>query len=137
MAASFPFPFSKFVVHKVNPKELKRVTVPTIKNEQMDIKFLHDEPGATTGFEDFLPRTTFEWFFWHDEVQYVMMGKADITYALPPLYQRWEKTKAEPGCIYLVPRGAHVKFKITSKEPYRHLFVVMPGGCYPQNRIKG
>jgi len=136
MAFAYPYPFSKLVVHKVDPKDMKPFTVPTLGDQPGDITFYHDEPGATTGLEDFRPGTTFEWFFMHDEVQYVFSGKAEITYSLPPLHQKWEKTTAEAGCIYLMPRGAHVKFKIVSKEPYRHLFVVTPGGYYPKEMLK-
>jgi hypothetical protein len=42
------------------------------------------------------------------------------------MHRRWYKTSAEEGCIYLIPRGVRVKFKIIGNDPYRHLFVVMP-----------
>ena len=135
MAFAYPYPFSKFKVYNVDPKDLKRFEVKA-RNESMDIAFYTDEPGATTGVEDFYPGTTFEWDFMHDEVQYILLGKAVITYSLPPLHDKVQKTTAQKGSIYLVPRGTHAKFRIVSKAPYRHLFVVMPGGFYPQDKKK-
>jgi ethanolamine utilization protein EutQ (cupin superfamily) len=101
-----------------------------------DIAVFNDEPGGTTGVEDFRRGEEVEWSFYHDEVQYILKGKAEITYSLPPVHRRWYKTSAEEGCVYLIPRGARVKFKVIGDEPYRHLFVVMPGGFYPPDKFE-
>ena len=66
----------------------------------------------------------------------MLKGKAEITYSLPPVHRKWHKTSAEEGCVYLIPRGARVKFKVVGNEPYRHLFVVMPGGFYPADKFE-
>jgi hypothetical protein len=99
------------------------------------IAVFNDEPGGTTGVEDFRPGDEVEWNFFHDEVQYILKGKAEITYSLPPIHRKWYKTSAEEGSVYLIPRGARVKFKVIGNDPYRHLFVVMPGGFYPADKF--
>jgi hypothetical protein len=52
------------------------------------------------------------------------------------VHRKWYKTSAEEGCVYLISRGARVKFKVVGNEPYRHLFVVMPGGFYPADKFE-
>ena len=133
-SAAFPFPYSDLKVFKVDAKDMKPVEIPT-RGVTLDIAVYNDEPGATTGVEDFRPGDEVDWSFYHDEVQYIVKGKAEITYSLPPLHTKWYKTVAEEGSIYLIPRGARLKFKVIGKDPYRHLFVVMPGGFYPADKF--
>jgi len=131
----FPFPYSEFKIFKVDPSAMKPTYIET-RGVTMDVAVFNDEPGATTGVEDFRPGDEVEWSFYHDEVQYILKGKAEISYSLPPMHRRWYKTSAEEGCIYLIPRGARVKFKVIGNDPYRHLFVVMPGGFYTPDKFE-
>src|SRR5581483_3966189 len=133
-AAAFPYPYSELKVYRIRPEDMQPTEVTT-KGITLDIKIYTDEPGATTGVEDFRPADEVDWSFYHDEVQYITKGRAEITYSLPPLHTRWHKTTAEVGCIYLIPRGARLKFKVIGNEPYRHVFVVMPGGFYPRDEF--
>ncbi len=133
-ASAFPYPYSEFKVFKVDPKAMQPTHIET-RGVTLDIAVFNDEPGATTGVEDFRPGDEVEWNFYHDEVQYIIKGKAEITYSLPPVHRKWYKTSAEEGCVYLIPRGARVKFKVIGNDPYRHLFVVMPGGFYPADKF--
>jgi ethanolamine utilization protein EutQ (cupin superfamily) len=129
---------TEFKVFKVDPSAMKPTYIET-RCVTMDVAVFavfNDEPGATTGVEDFRPGDEVEWSFYHDEVQYILKGKAEISYSLPPMHRRWYKTSAEEGCIYLIPRGARVKFKVIGNDPYRHLFVVMPGGFYPPDKFE-
>ena len=128
-SSAFPFNYSELKVFKVDPKDMKPTRIDT-RGVTLDVAFYNDEPGASTGVEDFRPGDEVDWSFFHDEVQYITKGKAELTYSLPPLHRRWYKTTAEVGSIYLIPRGARVKFKVIGDEPYRHLFVIMPGGFY-------
>jgi ethanolamine utilization protein EutQ (cupin superfamily) len=133
-APAFPYPYSEFKVFKVDPKAMQPTHIET-RGVTLDIAVFNDEPGGTTGVEDFRPGDEVEWNFFHDEVQYILKGKAEITYSLPPVHRKWYKTSAEEGSIYLIPRGARVKFKVIGSDPYRHLFVVMPGGFYPADKF--
>jgi hypothetical protein len=49
----------------------------------MDVAVFNDEPGATTGVEDFRPGDEVEWSFYHDEVQYILKGKAEFPILCP------------------------------------------------------
>lgn len=130
----FSYPYSDFKVFKVDPGKMQPTHIAT-RGATFDIAVFNDEPGATTGVEDFRSGDEVEWSFYHDEVQYILKGKAEITYSLPPLHRRWYQTEASEGCVYLIPRGARVKFKVIGDEPYRHLFVVMPGGFYSADKL--
>ena len=129
-ASAYPYPYSELKVFKVKPGDMKPAFIET-RGVTLDMAVYNDEPGGTTGVEDFRPGDEVEWNFYHDEVQYILKGKAEMTYSLPPLHRKWYKTSAEEGCVYLIPRGARVKFKVIGNDPYRHLFVVLPGGFYP------
>jgi ethanolamine utilization protein EutQ (cupin superfamily) len=123
----FAWQYSDFVVQKVDPSTMQPVHFPT-KNLTMLLDTLIDEAGATAGVEAFTPEDGCEWSYFFDEVQYVLSGSADIEYALAPLYDKWQKTHASAGSMYLIPKGSHVKFKVLGDEPFVHTWVVMPGG---------
>lgn len=131
---AFPYPYSEFEVHKVTDDGMAPIDITT-KGVTVDFKAYVDEPGATIGLEDYRPGDEVDWNYLHDEVHYILKGKGEITYSLPPLHRRWYQTTAEAGCVYLIPRGARLRIKVIGDEPYRHLFVVMPGGFYPQDKL--
>ena len=82
-------------------------------------------------FEDFLPGPDIVWSMFHDEVQYVTSGRAEITFHLPPLMQETGTAIAGPGSIYLLPRGARIRWRVLGGEPFRHLCVCIPNPGYP------
>jgi mannose-6-phosphate isomerase-like protein (cupin superfamily) len=85
------------------------------------------DPLATCCIEDFGPGETFgPWSFWHDELQWITKGKAEITYTLPPWHDEEKHMTCEAGDVYAIPCGARLTFKVVSKEPYRHFSVIMP-----------
>ena len=100
----FPFSYSDFKVFKVDPSAMKPAYIET-RGVTLDIAIFNDEPGATTGVEDFRPGDEVEWSFYHDEVQYILKGKADIAYSLPPLHQRWLRPRLKRG-VFISFRGA-------------------------------
>lgn len=132
--AAFPYPYSEFKVYKVRPEEMAPIYIET-HDVTIDFKAYTDEPGATIGVEDYRPGDEVEWTYFHDEVHYILKGKGEIAYSLPPLHRHWYTTTAEEGCVYLVPRGATLRIKVLGDEPYRHLFIVMPGGFYPADKL--
>ena len=92
---------------------------------------LINTPEARAGLEDFLPGTEMHWTYHYDEVQLVLEGKAKITYTLAADgNQKVFKAVAEKDDTYLLPSGARVTFKVISKEPFRHYFVIMPRYYY-------
>jgi mannose-6-phosphate isomerase-like protein (cupin superfamily) len=94
--------------------------------EKLKLKRLINDPAATVSLEDFLPGEELNWAFWHDEVHLVISGKAEIHYTLPPSHNRIRKKITGRGDTYLILNGSRVKFKVISREPYRHYCVIMP-----------
>lgn len=97
-----------------------------VKGVPVTMKRFVQEPAGHITLEDFLPGTTFEWTFWHDEVHIVVSGKAEVEFYQPPLFQEKGTTVMEEGDAYLIHRGEMLVFKVLSGEPYRHLCVMMP-----------
>jgi mannose-6-phosphate isomerase-like protein (cupin superfamily) len=90
-----------------------------------------DEPAVQVNFEDFFPGPDIVWSMFHDEVQYVTSGRAEITFHLPPLMQESGKAIAGPGSIYLLPRGSRIVWRVLGDEPFRHLCICIPNPGYP------
>ena len=90
-----------------------------------------DEPACQVNFEDFYKGPDITWSLFHDEVQVVLKGRAEIEYWLPPLMAEHGKVVAEPGAIYLLPRGCRVVWRVLSDEPFRHLCITYPNPSYP------
>ena len=84
-------------------------------------------PEASVAVEDFAPGSTVQWIFDYTEVQYILSGKAEITYRLAPLYVEEKTFTAEAGDVYVIPKGAVLEYKIDPSGPYRKLNVIMPG----------
>jgi len=109
---TFPFPF-------VDGSQFRAVNVGI------------DEPATQVNFEDFLPGPEIPWTLFHDEIQYVVSGRAEIEYWLPPLMAQTGKVEAGPGSIYLLPRGCRVIWRVLGDEPFRHLCICVPNPGYP------
>lgn len=90
-----------------------------------------DEPACQINYEDFVRGTDIAWTLAHDEVQVVVSGRAEIEYHLPPLMLETGKVVAEPGAVYLLPRGCRVVWRVLSDEPFRHLCITYPNPGYP------
>jgi quercetin dioxygenase-like cupin family protein len=84
------------------------------------------EPACNMVIEDFKPGQEITWWFWHDEIHYIITGKAEVTYSLPGLHLKSERATIEAGDAYLIYRGERITWKVISKEPYRKFCVVMP-----------
>ena len=138
-------PYSKFRMYTVNDRDLDDAPVypfPFIPGSQFKaINTGIDEPAVQVNFEDWLPNTPeIVWSMFHDEVQYVTSGYAEITYHLPPLMQESGKVIAGPGSIYLLPRGSRIVWKVLGDQPFRHLCICLPNPGYPipvANSVRG
>lgn len=127
--------YSKFRLYSVQDADLDRAPgyeFPFIPGSQFKaVNTGIDEPAVQVNFEDFLPGPDIVWSMFHDEVQYVTSGRAEITYHLPPLMQETGTVVAGPGSIYLLPRGARIRWRVLGSEPFRHLCVCIPNPGYP------
>ncbi|KKW91298.1 MULTISPECIES: cupin domain-containing protein [Sphingobium] len=90
-----------------------------------------DEPACQINYEDFFKGVDIVWTLAHDEVQYVVSGRAEIEYHLPPLMLETGKVVAEAGSVYFLPRGCRVVWRVLSDEPFRHLCITYPNPGYP------
>jgi len=108
---------------EVDEKDL--VKIATI-NGVLWIKRYFREPAGNIAVEDFGSGQTFKWSYWHDEVHYIIKGKAEITFSMPPFHEKEEKVIAETGDAYMIYKGESLTFKVISSEPYRHLCIIMP-----------
>lgn len=115
-------------VGEVDEKELKEIK--TIGG-RLWIKRCFREPAGHISIEDFAPGDTFSWGYWHDEVHYIVKGKAELTYSMPPFHEKEEKAVVEAGDAYMIYKGEHITFKILSKEPFRHMCIIMPAVPLP------
>ena len=84
------------------------------------------KPEALISLESFAAGRTTRYIFWHNEVHFILAGKAELTYSLPINRFSVEKTMTvEKGDAYFIPCGADIKF--TPSERLYHLSVSMPG----------
>tara|TARA_Y100000310_G_scaffold205596_1_gene205968 strand:+ start:11 stop:490 length:480 start_codon:yes stop_codon:yes gene_type:complete len=118
----------------VEPIELGGPIVGTV--ERFPFKALINTPQALVGIENFLPGSTIHWAFWHDEVQYILQGQAEITYTLVPNHNKVNKILVDKGQACLILSGTRATFKVLSEEPYTHLSVIMPRYNYDRWLLK-
>ena len=113
---------------KVDPERTPTHVTKTLRGElggfPADTGIFH--PEGMMAIEDFKAGDTIRWTFPHPEFQYVLKGKAELTYMLPPWYDEEKTLTVETGDAYLIPNGADVVFKIAPGEPLRKLCMVMP-----------
>ncbi|MFC2032651.1 cupin domain-containing protein [Chloroflexota bacterium] len=114
---------------KLNPDQEIDITVKSMSGTYMvATKNRIRTANGVCGIMDFPAGETFFWFFPHDEIQYIVKGKAEMTYSLAGTSHTEQKTMSlEPGDCYLIPRGARVTWKVAQEEDLRHLDFVMPG----------
>ena len=80
--------------------------------------------------EDFGAGETVSWFFPEPELQYIMRGKAEMTYSMGATSHTEEKTvNIKEGDCYIIPASARVTWKIDPSGPLRKFCVIMP---FPQ-----
>ena len=90
-----------------------------------------NQPNCQIIIEDFFPGDEFEWQFPHDEQQYCLSGKMELTVWLPPLYSEKIETIIVPGTVYNYPIGAKKKVKVLGDEVFRHICFCPPSPNYP------
>lgn len=110
-------------IFEVDDNEMK--TIKTVRGN-LYMKRLIREPAGHVTVEDFASGDTVTWSFHHTEIHYVIKGKAEVKYSMPPLHLKEESTTVEKGDIYMIYSGEQITWKVISDEPYRHLCIIMP-----------
>ena len=120
------------LIANVNPADLDGVEPlvcggPIVgTTERFPLKIYINDTKATVGVENFLPGDTVHWAFYHDEFQYILQGEAEVSYTLVPNHDKVNTVRIKKGQACLILNGTRATFKVLSKEPYTHLFVIMP-----------
>jgi len=85
-----------------------------------------DEPAALVVYEDFVAGPEYQWTLWQDQIDVVLEGRAEITYWQPPDQAEAITVIAQAPCVYLLPRGTRVIWKVLGDGPYRHFSIDFP-----------
>ena len=128
-----PLIYSKFRLVTPDDAALEAAPLepfPTVPESKFRIISLMNEPAVQAVYEDWFKDNDVEWTYWLDTVHFVVSGRAEITYWNPPNWEEANTVVAEPGSFYLAPRGARVKWKILSDEPFRRVVLDIPNGGY-------
>jgi mannose-6-phosphate isomerase-like protein (cupin superfamily) len=96
---------------------------------------LMNEPASQVVLEDWFKGNPIEWVYFVDAFHIVISGRARITYQNPPDWPEARTVVAEPGMMYLTPRGSHVKWEILSDEPFRHVVLDIPNAGYSEDLV--
>ena len=85
------------------------------------------KPEARVGLENNLVGQVARYAFWHDEVLFILGGKAELIYSMPCTRFSVEKRMTvEKGDALVIPCGADVEFKVEPGGPLEKFFVSMP-----------
>jgi hypothetical protein len=85
-----------------------------------------DEPACQIVYEDFVAGPPYQWTVWQDQIDVVTDGRAEITYWEPPDQATPTTIVAQAPCVYLLPRGTRVVWKVVSDGPFRHFSIDFP-----------
>jgi hypothetical protein len=103
---------------------------PFVPTSQFRIINLMSEPAMQVVYEDWFKGNDIEWVYWVDAFHIVTMGEAEITWRNGPDWTDGGTCIARRGDIFLSPRGCHVKWHITSDEPFRRIVLDIPNPGY-------
>ena len=121
--------YSKFRVYRINPKDIDAAPIqpyPFCEPSTYRICTVIDEPATQIVYEDWFKGQDVMWWAWTDAIHFVLQGKAEVTVWQPPdLIEKFVEV-VEPLCVYLIPRGARVKWRVLSDEPFRKLVADIP-----------
>jgi hypothetical protein len=121
--------YSKFRVYRVNPADIDKAPIqpyPFCEPSTYRICTVIDEPATQIVYEDWFKGQDVMWWAWTDAIHFVLQGKAEVTVWQPPDLTEKFVEVVEPPCVYLIPRGARVQWKVLSDEPFRKLVADIP-----------
>jgi hypothetical protein len=128
-----PLVYSKFRLVTPDDTALEAAPLepyPFTESSQFRIVTLMNEPAVQVVYEDWFKDNDVEWVYWLDAFHIVISGSAEITYWDPPNWEEPHTVVADPGSMYLTPRGSRVKWRVLSEEPFRHVVLDIPNGGY-------
>lgn len=136
----YPVNYSKFSYYRIDEDDLDSI-------EPQAVEFLGgglqrmcgigiDEPPCQLVFEDFFPGYEYRWTTWVDQLDFVTRGKAEITYYQPPSLEEKVTILVEAPCVYLIPRGTPLVWKVIGDEVFRHISVDIPNPLFPTELAK-
>lgn len=136
----YPVNYSKFSYYKIENDDLDSITPVPLellggglwRMVGVDI----DQPCVQVVFEDFFPGHEYRWTTWVDQLDFVTQGKAEISYYQPPGLEEKKSIIVEAPCIYLIPRGTPLVWKILGDEVYRHFSFDIPNPLFPTELAK-
>jgi hypothetical protein len=132
--------YSKFRIYKIDPNDLEVLEpepAPLLgggKSRMCSVGV--DEPSCQIVFEDFFPGGVYHWTMWQDQIDLVTQGKAEITYREPPSLDKECSVIAEAPCLYLIPRGTRITWRVLGNEIYRHISIDFPNPGFPAKLAK-
>jgi ethanolamine utilization protein EutQ (cupin superfamily) len=108
---------------------------PLRPESKFRIVTLMDEPAMQVVLEDWFKDNDIEWVYFVDAFHVVVSGRAEITCWNAPDWPEPRTVIAEPGMMYLAPRGSHVTWRVLSDEPFRHVVLDIPNAGYSEDVI--
>jgi hypothetical protein len=133
--------YSRFCYYKVDPADLD--SLPPSPEPLLGEGCLSrvagigiDEPACQVCYEDYFPGGEYHWTTWIDQVDVVTEGKAEITILQPPELEQSVTVIAEAPCIYLLPRGARVIWRVLGDQVFRHFSIDIPNPGFPLTPAK-
>ena len=127
--------YSKFRIYRLDDRDLDEVEPAPVdflgSGLQRMVGIGIDEPACQMVFEDFFPGGRYDWTTWQDQVDLVTRGKAEITCLLPPALEEKVVVIAEAPCVYLIPRGTRITWRVLGDEIFRHISIDFPNPWFP------
>ncbi len=121
--------YSRFKVYRVNPKDIDSAPIqpyPFCEPSTYRIVTVINEPATQIVYEDWFKGQDVMWWAWTDAIHFVLQGKAEVTVWQPPDLREKLVEIVEPPCVYLIPRGARVQWRVLSDVPFRKLVADIP-----------
>jgi hypothetical protein len=132
----YPLVYSKFCFYKIDPHDLDVLqpqVTPSLGEGCLtrSVGIGIDEPACQVCYEDFFPGGEYRWTTWIDQIDVVTLGKAEITVWHPPEFEKKTTLYAEAPCIYLLPRGTRILWRVLGEEVFRHFSIDIPNPGFP------
>jgi hypothetical protein len=136
----YPINYSKFSYYKIDPNDLDSVeptAMPFLGGGPSRMVGIGiDEPCCQVVYEDFFPGHEYKWTTWVDQLDFVVSGKAEITFYQPPSLEVKQTVLVEAPCIYLLPRGTPLVWKVIGEKVFRHFSFDVPNPLFPTELAK-
>jgi len=130
-----PLEYSRFRYYHIDPNDIESVPAEPAPmlggGPSRCVGVGIDEPPCQLVLEDFFPGYEYSWTTYIDQLDLVTEGSCEITYTLPPAYDRTETVVVEAPGIYLIPRGTRIVWKPLGEGPFRHVSIDIPNPKFP------